>query len=236
MKIAAHSITILFLILQHAVSGYASDQIRIKWDQNDEPDLQHYQVYRSTIPTLEPKTDAELIATTEATTYVDHNADPGNIYYYWIAAVDLYGNTSACSSPLIVMLDDSAGASTLVNDIPLFSVEHVDDDFYPDDPYVNRTLDNDNSIEFSWPATNAADAIYKIFTSVDQAQENFLAETEDNDYSISNAAAGTNYRLRIDVINANLQITSRGYSEVISCEPSFELLPKPGKPSIPELE
>ena len=170
MKIAARSITILFLILQLAVSVYASDQIWVKWNQNDEPDLQHYQVYRSTIPTVEPETDAELIATTEATTYVDHNADPGNIYYYWITAVDLYGNTSACSSPLIVMLDDSAGASTLVNDISLFSVEHVDGDFYPDDPYVNRMLDNDNSIEFSWPATNADDAIYRVFTSVDQAQ------------------------------------------------------------------
>jgi len=85
-----------------------SEAVELSWDQNQEPDLAHYRVYRA-----EPGSDWRLVADQ---LLVPHFADqdflPGRTYRYAVTAVDQRGNESPKSAPVEVETSASAGPAS----------------------------------------------------------------------------------------------------------------------------
>jgi len=77
-------------------------------------DFSHYNVYRSSLfagPYV-------LIASTIDTTFEDTTAIVGEIYFYQITSVDLYGNESDPSAPISLTFSSSSGSITLASLTP----------------------------------------------------------------------------------------------------------------------
>ena len=68
--------------------------VNLGWQENTEPDLRDYYIYRSDTPAAE---DLTLIGTTTETTFIDNSPLAGNSYYY-ISAYDIHNNGSLFSS------------------------------------------------------------------------------------------------------------------------------------------
>jgi hypothetical protein len=81
-----------------AIAGPTS--VRVSWDRNRiDPDIGHYEVYRSTASGF-PTIIANRIAATADTAILDAGLSSGQTYYYRIVTVDLDGNTSLASPEL----------------------------------------------------------------------------------------------------------------------------------------
>jgi hypothetical protein len=65
-------------------------EVTVSWRANQEPDIDHYNVYRNFAPTG----TFTLIGSTSATSFVDHDVVNGTTYYYAVAAVDHAGQES----------------------------------------------------------------------------------------------------------------------------------------------
>jgi fibronectin type 3 domain-containing protein/PKD repeat protein len=89
-----------------ATPGPDAGEIYLSWDANDEPDLDHYYLERSTTPGFVPGTVVSL--NTSATWYQDWGLTPGQTYYYRVSAVDAGGNQSAPSSVVSAVAPDEA--------------------------------------------------------------------------------------------------------------------------------
>jgi fibronectin type 3 domain-containing protein len=78
----------------HAAGSPGS--IELSWDNNSEPDLAGYRVYRAA-----PGAGFERLADLAAVpSYSDRTAEPGKLYRYAVTAVDKAGNESARSEPV----------------------------------------------------------------------------------------------------------------------------------------
>ena len=86
-------------------------QLNLAWSANTEPDVHHYNVYRSTTPgfTVTPGTTAPIARPT-TNSYMDKGRTPGTTYYYRVAAVDNAGNNGTPSV--------EASGTTSAADIP----------------------------------------------------------------------------------------------------------------------
>ncbi len=76
--------------------GAATQSVALDWDDNDEPDMDYYNIYRASSsagPFL--KINATGI---RVSTYQDPNVQSGNIYYYKVTAVDTFANESNFSN------------------------------------------------------------------------------------------------------------------------------------------
>ncbi|HXV62153.1 MAG TPA: hypothetical protein VEK15_15745, partial [Vicinamibacteria bacterium] len=71
--------------------------ISLDWDDNPEPDLVAYRVYRANVP--EGLYSDIGIGPVLQSAYFDGNVANGVTYYYYVTAVDTYGNESLASSP-----------------------------------------------------------------------------------------------------------------------------------------
>ncbi len=234
LKLIFKRLTLIFAALPLLAS--ASDQIWIEWNPNQEADFDHYFVYRSVAPKALPDIPSDQIATIQAAYYIDSDVETGGTYYYWISSVDLFGNASICSGPLVIALDAGSGEQEPGIKLIAFNIQHADQDFYEDDPFVDRTLDNDNSIEFSWELSLTGDLLYKVYLSMDQGDDLLKAVTEVNHYIVENALSGSSYRIRVDVLNADQQLYARGFSDEIRCELSSVKIETPGIPRVLEYE
>lgn len=78
-----------------ATPGWESG-IFLDWDDNPEPDLASYQIWRSTNPT----TGFSLLAQVGVSHYLDSTAEPGVEYWYMLAAVDFIGYISEFCDPV----------------------------------------------------------------------------------------------------------------------------------------
>ena len=77
--------------------GYGpSWRIDLDWDDNTEPDLDHYNVYRSSTS----GGSYTLIGSPTASFYSDTNVDAGETWWYKVSAVDTGGGESALSAPV----------------------------------------------------------------------------------------------------------------------------------------
>ncbi len=76
---------------------YGPDGNHLAWEPNEEEDLDHYRVYRSTDPDFVPSPESLAHATTD-TEWIDDDPMAGQ-YHYLITAVDFAGNESAPSPP-----------------------------------------------------------------------------------------------------------------------------------------
>ncbi|MER6737827.1 fibronectin type III domain-containing protein [Streptomyces puniciscabiei] len=73
-----------------------TDKVTLYWDENTEPDLAGYRVYRST-GTPVARTEANRVATTPYARLADTLPQTGDWYHYVVTAVDTHGNESAPS-------------------------------------------------------------------------------------------------------------------------------------------
>jgi len=69
-----------------------SNNIRLIWNKNTEPDLYNYILYRSTSPTIDPENETPYATVTDST-YLD-TAPLSGAYYYFIVAQDVHNNKS----------------------------------------------------------------------------------------------------------------------------------------------
>jgi len=86
-------------------------QIDLDWNDNTEPDLSHYNVYRSSISGLY----GEPIASPVDSNYSDIELTPGTTYYYVVTAVDDWGKES----------DDSDEASAATEGEPPVVIDPI---------------------------------------------------------------------------------------------------------------
>ncbi len=70
------------------------------WDQNNEPDMAGYRVYRATGPGAYGAPVASLSPL--ASSYSATNLQPGTTYYFVVTAYDTTGNESPRSNELVV--------------------------------------------------------------------------------------------------------------------------------------
>lgn len=75
--------------------------IELNWEHVQDGDLSHYNVYRSILQDGEDG-EYELISQVTENSYVDTEVEPGNVYYYKVAAVDFAGNISGFSNVVSV--------------------------------------------------------------------------------------------------------------------------------------
>ena len=73
----------------------AIQYILLEWNANTETDMDRYEIWRHT---SDVSGDATKISDAYQTLMVDGNLTAGQIYYYWVKAVDHLGNTSGFSS------------------------------------------------------------------------------------------------------------------------------------------
>jgi len=88
-------------------------QINLSWSPNSEPDLHHYNIYRSTISGFTAD-DSTKIAQANGTTFSNSGLVAGATYYYRVRAVDVSGNIGQPS--------DQASSTTPSADITAPSV------------------------------------------------------------------------------------------------------------------
>lgn len=78
-----------------ALEQWQARRVVLDWNDNTEPDLAYYNVYRSTTS----GSGFSLLATNVLTsTYTDTTVDLTTVYYYRVTAVDTNGNESGNSS------------------------------------------------------------------------------------------------------------------------------------------
>jgi hypothetical protein len=82
------SLTVLLLLLSSSLislAGAATQGVALDWEDNDEPDMDYYNIYRS-ISTTGPYVKINT-AGVRVSTYQDGNVEAGKVYYYKVTAV-----------------------------------------------------------------------------------------------------------------------------------------------------
>jgi hypothetical protein len=210
-----------------AATTASGAQVWIEWTPNGESDLAGYRVYRTTT-TNPPLYPDHFIAQVTTPSFQDSNNLEGQVCYYWVAAVDQSGNESEACGPLQFAPGSQAG-----NPEPLavtFQINHLDENQDPADPFVDRTLDSDSLIAFSWDPNFGQGATYRIFLSSNSGPYEFMSQNDQPIYQLALAQAGSIYCLRVDVTNSVGLLVARGYSEEIRCETGMADLLAPQRP------
>jgi subtilisin len=78
------------------VTTVSSSQLNVSWNANAEPDLSHYNIYRSTTSGFFPNA-SNLVSSPATNVYSDTALIANIIYYYKVAAVDSSGNEGSPS-------------------------------------------------------------------------------------------------------------------------------------------
>ena len=118
-----------------AVTATGDGSVALSWNANTEPDLSHYNLYRSENEAF----GYALIAQPAANTWTDDTARNGRTYYYKVSASDTTGNESAACEPV---------SATLVDEPPSLSILSPED---------GQTYDFDEEIDFSATAEDRED-------------------------------------------------------------------------------
>jgi hypothetical protein len=84
----------------------------ITWEQNGEPDLSHYELYRDANPIFEVS-EATMIATQTDTFYVDTFLEYDITYYYKLVAKDYHGNLSNATEAASILIVNIEASSDL---------------------------------------------------------------------------------------------------------------------------
>ena len=79
-------------VLGLAVGSITANSIDLSWTSNTEPDLDHYNVYRSTTTGFVVNTSTIPLAQSAISTYSDTGLPQSSTYYYKVAPVDTSGN------------------------------------------------------------------------------------------------------------------------------------------------
>jgi hypothetical protein len=68
--------------------------VSLDWDDNAEPDLSEYGIYRNTTGTTPSSATVDKVAEVRASRFVDTEVTIGTTYYYWVNAYDTVENVS----------------------------------------------------------------------------------------------------------------------------------------------
>lgn len=210
--------------------SFADEMVWLEWIPSPESDVAVYNIYRSALFKPLPTSPEDLIAASEEPQYIDLDVLAGDHFYYWVTAVDYCGNESACCGPLAVTVGETHGDS-LPDGAPDFDIEHIDENQDPADPFVNRTLDNDDVIEFCWPPFSQPGVRYRIYLSENSNPVLFQMEIDSLGYRIEGAESGQSYRLYVEVIGLDQQPKGWGFSDNIRCQIAEIEVLTPGMPS-----
>ena len=104
------------------IIALSDTQLKLDWTQNQEPDVNHYNVYRGT-STGFIITPGTTVGTPTSNSFSNSGLNPSTTYYYKVAAVDNVGNEGSLSTvqsgtthadtspPLVINTDPAYGAS-----------------------------------------------------------------------------------------------------------------------------
>jgi hypothetical protein len=79
------------------VTPVGTDQLNLNWNANPDPDIDHYDVHRSTVSGFTPG-PSNRIAQPTGNSYSDTGLSSSTTYYYLVAAVDTANNIGPASS------------------------------------------------------------------------------------------------------------------------------------------
>ena len=82
------------------VGSITANSLDLSWTSNTEPDLDHYNIYRSTTAGFVVNTSTLPLAQSATDTYSDTALPQSTTYYYKVAAVDTSGNKSNVSDEI----------------------------------------------------------------------------------------------------------------------------------------
>lgn len=228
-------LAVVLLMLGSAAISHS--QIWIEWSPNSEPDLSHYCIYRTSSPNASrPGFSEAFLTRVQSCRYVDFSAPVGSTYYYWVSAVDQCGNESSLCGPLKAEAFCGRQDSVGNQNVSVFSVRHLDEDQDPQDPYIDASTDNDQTLDFSWDPIPQEGSRYRIYLSKNQEPDVFITEIQESSYQIVNAVPGCAYRLSVDVIGSDQQLLKHGISMDVLCDVQSDVVPVPGRPEAVELK
>jgi len=231
MKYAIALATALLMVALFLPLAFAQNQVWIEWASSSDPDVDHYLIYRSNDQKLEPDLAADLIGSSTSLYFIDHDVVMGPDYYYWVSAIDEAGNASAFTGPLQVGSTQIEPDGFLDSQLDTICIQHLDEDMDPSDPYVDRTLDNDDEILFQWDLNIEGEPVYRIFLFYDGISAGFQCETQETTFLLDETQKETGYQLRVDAVNAQQKLLARGYSEVVTCVDDEEPISRPSQPN-----
>jgi hypothetical protein len=86
----------------------ASHSLALDWNDNTDPDLVGYNIYRGTVPSLYTRINTALAT---SSSYTDTNLANGTEYFYIVRAVDALGNESRASNEAYSIPQPAAGSA-----------------------------------------------------------------------------------------------------------------------------
>jgi fibronectin type 3 domain-containing protein len=92
-------------------------EINLAWDSNvTDADLAGYVLYRSLSENSGYRSVSDDLVNSNS--FTDENIEPGNVYYYRVAARDASGNESGLSQTISIDLPDGNGDGVTIADAP----------------------------------------------------------------------------------------------------------------------
>ena len=171
-----------------SATAAGSTQINLSWTANTEPDLNHYNIYRSTTNgfTVNTATDTP-IATPTTNSYSNTGLTASTTYYYVVAAV----NNSSIIGPVSAQASAQTGSTAPAQVTGL-----------------SATAAGSTQINLSWTANTEPDLnhynIYRSTTNgftVNTATDTPIATPTTNSYSNTGLTASTTYYYVVAAVN-----------------------------------
>ena len=186
-----------------SVTAIGDRLVRLSWTANTEPDVDSYNVYRSTAPGSGYARIATGVTGVTIVTYDDTTVFNGIPYYYRVTAVDTSGNESPYS-------DDEASGTPLDSDPP-------------DAPTGIYATAGDSEIIIDWIDNTEYDLDnYRVYRSTTSGftpgPPTFINSVTSSEYTDSGLTNGTTYYYRIKAEDTSSNLSQP--SDQVSATPS----------------
>ncbi len=193
------------------VTAYNATQIDLEWNDNSEPDLSGYNIYRGTIPGFEHNVYT-LIASTDKLTsnYSDTNLVPETTYYYKVTALNMAQNESAPSGQAFATTYDTTPPASPTS-------------------LIATTL-NDSAISLNWDDNSEPDLFgYNVYLSqmvgfVPGPNTLFASGVSDSTYTVSGLNPNTTYYFKVTAVDTS-DFESPSSSEASATTDAISIIP-----------
>ncbi|MBN1766242.1 MAG: hypothetical protein JW860_13360 [Sedimentisphaerales bacterium] len=175
-----------------AIAG--DDVVNLDWNDNSEPDLSHYKVYRSTGVGY-----GQIATNVLVSNYTDNSVTNGIIYYYVVTAVDTLDYESAYSNEAAAMPQDSTP---------------------PAPPTGLTATAGDGSVSLDWNNNGEPDLdSYKVYRSTTSGSgySQIAMNVTNSNYTDNSVTNGTTYYYVVTAVDNSYN--ESGYSNEDSATP-----------------